>query len=109
MGLQIAKHLLGNVDRLQLEAAGILDVTPLGKHLEHRGPKPPSGRFIPLRHVGVTLPTAIKVVGPQLVRERRTKQSVLLTDDEFQKVTEQWTVLHSSDKHCMGGNAAFAV
>ena len=71
VGLQVTKHLIGNVDRLQLEAAGVLDVARLGEHLEHRGPEPPAGRFVPLRHVGITLPAAFEVVGQQLVRQRR--------------------------------------
>jgi len=62
---QVTKHLIGNVDRLQLEAAGVFDVARLGKHLEHRRPEPPSGRFVPLGHFRVSFPTTIEVIGPQ--------------------------------------------
>jgi hypothetical protein len=55
IGLQVAKHLIGNMDRLQLEIASVLDVASLGEHLEYGGPKPLAGRVIPLRHFGITL------------------------------------------------------
>ena len=42
--LEVTKHLLGKVDRLQLEATSVFDVDRLSKHLEHRRSKPSSGR-----------------------------------------------------------------
>ena len=38
--LQVTKHMIGNVDRLQLEAAGIFDVPGLCQHLKDRGSQP---------------------------------------------------------------------
>ncbi len=109
VGLQVTQHLIGNMNCLQLEAASVLDVSRLGQHLKHRGPQPPACRFVPLRHFGVTLPAAVEIIGKQIVRQRRTKQTVLFTDDDLQEVAEQRAVLHGGGEDCMGSDRAFAV
>jgi len=109
VGLQVSKHLFGNMDRLQFQAAGVFDVARLGEHLEDRGPEPPAGRFVPLWHVWITLPATFEVIGPQLDRQRWTEETVSLTDDDMQEVAEQWAVLYGSGKQCMGGGTAPAL
>ena len=51
-GLQVANHLGGNVDGLEFQRSGVVDVSGLGEDLEDGGSQPPPCRFIPLRHVG---------------------------------------------------------
>ena len=106
MLLQITKDLGGNVNGLKFERPCILDITGLGEDLEHGRSEPPSGRFVPLGHVGIT-PSAIdEVILPKLVGERRGECSVLLSYHEIEEVTKEWTMLHGSGKTCVGGDRA---
>ena len=68
--LQVVEHLGGDVDRLQLQGARVLDVSRLGEHLEHRRPQPGDRRLVPLRHLGITPPAVLQVVLPERVRQR---------------------------------------
>ena len=59
-----------------------------------RGAKAGDGGLAPLGHLGIATPAALDVVLPELVRERRAENLVLLANDEVEEVPEERAVLH---------------
>src|SRR5262245_37378474 len=57
-----------NVDRLQLQAAGVLDVASLVERLEDGRPQAISSGIVTGGHVLVPLPAAVEEALPELVR-----------------------------------------
>lgn len=64
------------MDLQQLQRSGVLEISRLGEHLEHRGAQPPPGAFVPIGHVGIA--DAAPFEGSLKVGESRRVAELLL-------------------------------
>ena len=93
MLFQITQDRPGDVDRLEFQRAGILDVARLCENLEYGRFEPPAGGFAPHGHFGITPPAVLEVIVPQLCRKGGSIEFVLVTHDQIEEIAKEGAVL----------------